>query len=148
MLRVRSSTFGIRSVSRAKASARHERDWLEDTPPIRAVNACLSPPVDGMPRTAQQLCRPGAAAAAKLDVLEPESGRRPQPDPTEFGVRRPSGPAPPRRGGAQAFWLKAFEISASVAFSASLTWTPPKPRKPPSLAASATCWPMLWSQAL
>jgi hypothetical protein len=36
--------------------------------------------------------------------------------------------------------LSTFEISTSVAFSASLTATPPMPRKPPSLAASATCW--------
>src|SRR6516225_3018147 len=39
--------------------------------------------------------------------------------------------------------LSAFEICASVAFSASLTSTPPIPRKPPSGAASATCW-LIW----
>src|SRR5262249_12002300 len=48
----------------------------------------------------------------------------------------------------QAASLRALDISASVAFSASLTGTPPMPRKPPSLAASATCWPMLSSQVL
>src|SRR6516164_4237326 len=36
--------------------------------------------------------------------------------------------------------LSAPEISLSVAFSASLTATPPMPRNPPSLSASATCW--------
>lgn len=35
--------------------------------------------------------------------------------------------------------FKAFAISDTVAFSASLTLTPPKPIKPPSSAASATC---------
>ena len=44
--------------------------------------------------------------------------------------------------------LSALEISASVAFSASLTCTPPMPRKPPSLAASATCWLICRSQPL
>ena len=34
---------------------------------------------------------------------------------------------------------RALEISVSVAFSASLTCTPPIPRKPPSVDASATC---------
>src|SRR5262249_49340682 len=36
--------------------------------------------------------------------------------------------------------FRALEISVSVAFSASLTRTPPMPRNPPSVAASATCW--------
>jgi len=36
--------------------------------------------------------------------------------------------------------LRAAEISTSVAFSASLTATPPKPRNPPSLPASAAFW--------
>ena len=36
--------------------------------------------------------------------------------------------------------LSALEISVSVAFSVSLTATPPMPRNPPSVAASATCW--------
>src|SRR4029077_3381092 len=44
--------------------------------------------------------------------------------------------------------LSALEISASVAFSASLTATPPLPRNPPSLDASATCWLICRSQPL
>src|SRR6478672_12347852 len=44
--------------------------------------------------------------------------------------------------------LSALEISVSVAFSASLTGTPPMPRNPPSLAASATCWLIWRSQPL
>jgi hypothetical protein len=36
--------------------------------------------------------------------------------------------------------LRALEISASVAFSESLTATPPIPRNPPSVDASATFW--------
>jgi hypothetical protein len=43
---------------------------------------------------------------------------------------------------------RALEISASVAFSVSLTLTPPKPRKPPSEAASATNSAICCSQAL
>src|SRR5215204_2867814 len=43
---------------------------------------------------------------------------------------------------------KAPEISASVAFSASLTATPPKPRNPPSLPASAAFWATSRSHAL
>ena len=39
-------------------------------------------------------------------------------------------------------------MSAIVAFSASLTCTPPIPRKPPSDEASATFWLMLLNQAL
>lgn len=39
-------------------------------------------------------------------------------------------------------------ISASDAFSASLTVTPPNPKKPPSDEASATVSPMSWSHAL
>ena len=39
--------------------------------------------------------------------------------------------------------LSALEISVSVAFSASLTGTPPMPRNPPSFDASATCW-LIW----
>src|SRR5262245_54358273 len=38
-------------------------------------------------------------------------------------------------------------MSPRVAFSASLTWTPPIPRKPPSEEASAIFWLMLLSQA-
>src|SRR5262249_10635374 len=38
--------------------------------------------------------------------------------------------------------FKAFAISDTVAFSASLTCTPPKPIQPPSGAASATRWPI------
>src|SRR5262245_11677159 len=44
--------------------------------------------------------------------------------------------------------LSAVEISVSVAFSASLTGTPPAPRNPPSLAASATCRLICCSQLL
>src|SRR6516165_2360174 len=44
--------------------------------------------------------------------------------------------------------LSALEISLSVAFSASLTATPPMPRNPPSLEASATCWLIWRSQPL
>jgi len=45
--------------------------------------------------------------------------------------------------------LSAVEISVSVAFSASLTGTPPAPRNPPpSLAASATCWLICCSHLL
>src|SRR5262245_4419433 len=44
--------------------------------------------------------------------------------------------------------LSALEISLSVAFSASLTRTPPMPRNPPSLEASATCWLIWRSQPL
>src|SRR5262245_35754031 len=44
--------------------------------------------------------------------------------------------------------LSALEISVSVAFSPSLTGTPPKPRNPPSVDASATCWLIWRSQAL
>src|SRR5262249_11268979 len=44
--------------------------------------------------------------------------------------------------------LSALEISLSVAFSPSLTGTPPKPRNPPSVDASAPCWLIWRSQAL
>src|SRR6516165_6626903 len=44
--------------------------------------------------------------------------------------------------------LSALEISLSVAFSASLMRTPPMPRNPPSLEASATCWLIWRSQPL
>src|SRR5262245_44229948 len=44
--------------------------------------------------------------------------------------------------------LSAPEISLSVAFSPSLTGTPPKPRNPPSVDASATCWLIWRSQPL
>src|SRR5256884_927669 len=44
--------------------------------------------------------------------------------------------------------LSALEISVSVAFSASLTETPPMPRNPPSLDASATWWLIWRSQPL
>src|SRR5438874_7630735 len=44
--------------------------------------------------------------------------------------------------------LSALEISVRVAFSASLTATPPMPRNPPSLEASATCWLIWRSQPL
>src|SRR5262245_57226410 len=44
--------------------------------------------------------------------------------------------------------LSTLEISVSVAFSASLTETPPMPRNPPSLEASATCWLIWRSQPL
>src|SRR5271169_5002733 len=44
--------------------------------------------------------------------------------------------------------LSALEISARVAFSASLTDTPPTPRNPPSLDASATCWLICCNQPL
>src|SRR5262249_41860046 len=44
--------------------------------------------------------------------------------------------------------LSALDISLSVAFSASLTRTPPMPRNPPSLEASATCWLIWRSQPL
>src|SRR5262245_52361824 len=44
--------------------------------------------------------------------------------------------------------LSALEISLSVAFSPSLTGTPPKPRNPPSIDASATCWLIWRSQPL
>ena len=43
--------------------------------------------------------------------------------------------------------LSGTEISVNVAFSASLTGTPPA-RNPPSFAASATCWLICCSQAL
>jgi len=44
--------------------------------------------------------------------------------------------------------LSAVEISVNVAFSASLTGTPPTPRNPPSFDASATCWLICCSHAL
>src|SRR5262245_42582974 len=44
--------------------------------------------------------------------------------------------------------LSALEISLSVDFSASHTRTPPMPRNPPSLDASATCWLIRRSQPL
>src|SRR5262245_41937434 len=44
--------------------------------------------------------------------------------------------------------LSALEISISGAFSPSLTGTPPKPRNPPSVDASATCWLIWRSQPL
>jgi hypothetical protein len=45
--------------------------------------------------------------------------------------------------------LSAFEISLNVAFSASLTGTPPTPKSPPpSFAASATCWLICCNQPL
>src|SRR5262249_41447625 len=40
------------------------------------------------------------------------------------------------------------DLSLSVAFSASLTRTPPMPRNPPPLEASATCWLIWRSQPL
>src|SRR5215475_7480700 len=44
--------------------------------------------------------------------------------------------------------LSAVEISVNVAFSASLIGTPPTPRNPPSLDASATCWLICCSHPL
>src|SRR5262249_14611663 len=44
--------------------------------------------------------------------------------------------------------LSAFEISLNVAFSASLTGTPPPKSPPPSFAASATCWLICCNQPL
>ena len=48
----------------------------------------------------------------------------------------------------QALVPSAFAMSPKVAFSASLTCTPPIPRKPPSFEAAATFWLMPLSQAL
>src|SRR6476619_1081194 len=50
--------------------------------------------------------------------------------------------------GPQALVPRAFEISARVAFSASLTCTPPMPRNPPSDDASATFLLIVCSHAL
>ena len=44
--------------------------------------------------------------------------------------------------------LSALEISVNVAFSASLTGTPPPRNPPPSFAASATCWLICCNQPL
>jgi hypothetical protein len=43
--------------------------------------------------------------------------------------------------------VSALDISANVAFSASLTATPPIPRNPPSVDASATLW-LIWRNQL
>src|SRR5262249_16280404 len=48
----------------------------------------------------------------------------------------------------QALVPRAFDISARVAFSASLTCTPPIPRNPPSEEASATFLLIVCSHAL
>src|SRR6516165_435144 len=57
------------------------------------------------------------------------------------------GRAPPRDR-SQALVPRAFDMSASVAFSASLTLTPPMPRKPHSEEASATCSLIVCNHAL
>ena len=44
--------------------------------------------------------------------------------------------------------IRACSTSPIEALSASVTLTPPKPRKPPSEAASATCSAICFSQAL
>src|SRR5262249_15394597 len=63
------------------------------------------------------------------------------------GLASPMSPPAARTVG-HAASLRALEISVSVAFSLSLTATPPMPRNPPSLAASATCWLIWHSQPL
>src|SRR5262245_31048195 len=54
----------------------------------------------------------------------------------------------PRGTQTQALVPRAFDISARVAFSASLTCTPPMPRNPPSEDASATFLLIVCSHAL
>jgi hypothetical protein len=56
------------------------------------------------------------------------------------GVRLRGGLPSQQHCSVHAASLSAVEISVSVAFSASLTGTPPMPRNPPSLEASATFW--------
>src|SRR5512132_665653 len=83
-----------------------------------------------------------AAFAARGDVLDGlnagDDGLQPR---TATGNRS-------QQCRAYAASLSALEISVSVAFSASLTGTPPMPRNPLSFAASATCWLICCNQPL
>src|SRR5688500_5196955 len=101
---------------------------------------------------AQDGLRPAGDGAGRVALLAAEHKGAPAAQALGFGAT----PGP----GDQAPWLttpevvaaahqvSAVPISARVAFSMSLIGTPPKPRNPPSLAASATRWAVSVSQAL